>query len=91
MRRLSFPEKEKEVLMTRDRYYVVLHDGQWKIKHGDDHSHPYSTQQEAIDSAIDAAQHAKQRGVPSQVLVQGEDMSFRTEWTYGEDPYPPAG
>src|SRR3546814_7736920 len=37
--------------------FVVLHDGQWKIKHGDRHSHPYSTQREAIESAIEAAQH----------------------------------
>jgi hypothetical protein len=77
--------------MERDRYFVVLHDGQWKIKHGDRHSHPYPTQREAIESAIEAAQHDKDEGRLSQVLVQGEDMAFRTEWTYGEDPYPPQG
>lgn len=77
--------------MDRDRYFVVLHDGEWKIKHGNDHSHPYATQQEAIDSAIEAAQNARESGQLSQVLVQGEDMQFRTEWTYGEDPYPPRG
>jgi hypothetical protein len=64
---------------------------EWKIKHGDDHSHPYSTQQEAIDAAIEAARHAKDSGNLSQVLVQGEDMQFRTEWTYGKDPFPPPG
>jgi hypothetical protein len=77
--------------MHRDRYFVVLHEGEWKIKHGDDHSHPYATQREAIDAAIEAALHAKDSGKLSQVLVQGENMSFRTEWTYGKDPYPPAG
>ena len=77
--------------MDRDQYFVVLHEGQWKIRHGDDHSHPYATQREAIDAAIEAAHHAKDGGKLSQVLVQGEDMSFRTEWTYGKDPYPPAG
>jgi hypothetical protein len=77
--------------MKRDRYFVVLHDGEWKIKHGDYHSHPYTTQREAIDAAIEAAHHAMDSGKLSQVLVQGEDMSFRTEWTYGKDPYPPQG
>jgi hypothetical protein len=25
------------------------------------------------------------------VLVQGQNNQFRTEWTYGHDPYPPRG
>ena len=33
--------------MDLERYFVVLHDGQWKIKHDEDYSHPYSTQREA--------------------------------------------
>ena len=31
---------------------------------------------------------AHQEGGLSQV-VQGQDLLFRTEWTYGKDPYPP--
>ena len=77
--------------MAREKYYVVRHQGEWKIKHGADHSHPYATQREAINAAIDAAHEACSRGELSQVLVQGEDMLFRTEWTYGKDPYPPPG
>jgi hypothetical protein len=77
--------------MDRDRYFVVLHDGQWKVKHGETHSHPYATQHDAIESAIEAAHHSRENGKLSQVLVQGEDLSFRTEWTYGKDPYPPRG
>jgi Uncharacterized protein conserved in bacteria (DUF2188) len=77
--------------MERDRFFVVLHEGQWKIKHDDSHSHPYATQREASESAIEAAHHSHENGKLSQVLVQGEDMAFRTEWTYGKDPYPPQG
>ena len=44
--------------MERDQFFAVLHDGEWKIKHGDQHSHPYSTQREAID-ARDASRGAK--------------------------------
>ena len=81
----------KDTRMAREKYYVVRHQGEWKIKHGVDHSHPYATQREAIDAAIEAAHDACSRGELSQVLVQGEDMLFRTEWTYGKDPYPPRG
>ena len=31
-----------EAAMERDQYFVVLHEGEWKIKHGEEHSHPYS-------------------------------------------------
>jgi hypothetical protein len=47
----------------------------------------YPTQREAIDAAVAAAHDASGRGKFSQVLVQGEDLLFRTEWTYGKDPY----
>jgi hypothetical protein len=78
-------------MTARDKYFVVLHEGEWKIKNGDQHSHPYPTQREAIDAAIEAAHASHRDGQLSQVLVQGEDLLFRTEWTYGKDPYPPPG
>lgn len=78
-----------ELSMDRDQYFVVLHKGEWKIKHNGRHLHPYKTQADAIRSAIDAAHVAHQEGGLSQVLVQGQDLLFRTEWTYRQDPYPP--
>jgi Uncharacterized protein conserved in bacteria (DUF2188) len=77
--------------MERDQFFVVRHEGEWKIKYRDQHSHPYATQREAIDAAVEAAHNASSKGQLSQVLVQGEDLLFRTEWTYGRDPYPPPG
>jgi uncharacterized protein DUF2188 len=77
--------------MDRDQYFVVLHKGEWKIKHNGRHSHPYPTQAEAISSAEEAARSAHAEGKLSQILVQGENLTFRTESTYGKDPYPPAG
>ena len=41
----------------------------------------------AVRAAIDEA-HANP---PSQVLVQKQDGQWQTEWTYGQDPYPPSG
>jgi hypothetical protein len=77
--------------MARAHYYVVKHEGQWKIKHNDMHYGPYVTQKEAIRVAVDAAHTSGKNGHDAQVLVQGEELQFRTEWTYGHDPYPPPG
>lgn len=74
--------------MARTQYFVVLHEGQWKIKFNGQHYGPYRTQREASLAAIDAANESKGN---AQVLVQGKDNLFRTEWTYGNDPYPPRG
>lgn len=77
--------------MARARYVVVKHQGEWKISYNQKHYGPYATQKAAIKIAVDAAHKAGQKGHDSQVLIQGEDNRFRTEWTYGNDPYPPAG
>lgn len=74
--------------MPRAQYFVVFHEKQWKIRYEGKHYGPFKTQKEAIQQAIMAA---KKSGLKAQVLVQGEDNRFRTEWTYGNDPYPPKG
>lgn len=77
--------------MARAQYFVVLHDGQWKISYEGKHYGPYPTQQVAIQTAVATAHTAGQRGHDAQVMVQGLNNQFRTEWTYGHDPYPPKG
>lgn len=77
--------------MARAQYFVVLHDNEWKIKFDGQHYGPYRTQEIAIRAAVDAAHKSGQDGYDAQVLVQGKDNKFRTEWTYGNDPYPPPG
>ncbi len=74
--------------MARTQYVVVSHNGEWKISLAGKHYGPYVTQAQAIRAAIDAAH--KNRS-DTQVLVQGQNNLFRTEWTYGHDPYPPPG
>ena len=69
--------------MARTQYFVVLHEGEWKITLNGKHYGPYGSQASAIRSAIDAAH---KNGADSQVLVQGKNNEFRTEWTYGHDP-----
>jgi hypothetical protein len=77
--------------MARAQYFVVLHQGEWKISHEGKHYGPYNTQRDAIKASVDAAHQAGANGHDAQVLVQGENNKFRTEWTYGNDPYPPKG
>lgn len=77
--------------MARTQYFVVNHEGQWKISLNGKHHGPYATQRGAIRAAVDAAHETGRKGGDAQVLVQGENNQFRTEWTYGNDPYPPPG
>jgi hypothetical protein len=77
--------------MAREQYFVVFDDDQWKIKHNDRHSEAYPTQAAAIKKAVALAQADGEGGRDSQVMVQGRDLLFKAEWTYGHDPYPPRG
>lgn len=79
-------------MSTRTQYFVVQHEGQWKIKLNGQHYGPYDTQAAAIRAAVDAAHTTGDKGGDAQVLVQSTtNHQFRTEWTYGHDPYPPKG
>jgi hypothetical protein len=80
--------KQRTFAMTRHQYFVVHHQGQWKVKYGSKYEGVWESQNLAIKAAIDLAHNV---GGDSQVLVQGEDNKFREEWTYGHDPYPPKG
>ena len=66
--------------MTRDVYYVALHEGEWEIIYDRDDYGPYKTQQMAIRASVDAAHHAGAKNSEcAQILVQGENSQFRTE------------
>lgn len=75
-------------MATRNTYYVSPEGDDWKVtKEGGTVISRHDTKKPAIRAAIDEA-HANP---PSQVLVQGQDGQYQTEWTYGQDPYPPPG
>ena len=77
--------------MARAQYVVVFDQGQWMIAFEGKHYGPYISQAAAIRDAVDSAHRAGRDGHDAQVLVQGIGNQFRTEWTYGHDPYPPKG
>lgn len=70
--------------------YVLSHQGKWKVQCDHCSSEVYGTQTEAIRVA---RQHvgAQPAGTLSQILVQRVGGEWRTEWTYGKDPFPPKG
>jgi hypothetical protein len=78
--------------VAHQKYYVVFHEGAWKITYDGKRYGPYANQREAYRSAVDAAQKAGKQGDQAQVFIQRRDNNeFRVEWTYGNDPYPPPG
>ncbi len=76
--------------MARQTFYVVTHGGQWAVSHND-HRTAHATQAQAIRSAVDRAHALGRQGHDAEVRVQGANGQWRTEWTYGHDPYPPKG
>lgn len=75
--------------MALAQYMVVLRQGEWSIRFDGKQYGPYKTQEEAIRAAITAAQGAGAKGAEAEVLIQGPNNKFTTEWTYGRDPYRP--
>jgi len=70
--------------------YVLSQGDQWKVQCDHCNSELTSTQSEAIKKA---KQHVAglPAGTLSQILTQGYGGRYRTEWTYGNDPFPPRG
>jgi hypothetical protein len=60
--------------MAREQFFMLLHEGRWKIKHNGQHSRPYNTKVEAIKDAIDQAHDAQKKGCLSSVVVQSDTL-----------------
>lgn len=67
--------------------YVTRKDSAWHVLINDTRYGPYSTQADATKAARSWVPKVNAH----QILVQGRDSKWITEWTYGKDPYPPAG
>ena len=75
----------------RIQYFVMLHEGQWKVRRYGKLYGPYPTQEAAIRIATDVAQRSGKNDRPAQVMFQDQDGEFRAEWTFGLDFFPPTG
>lgn len=70
--------------------YVLSYGTQWKVQCDHCRSEVKNTQKDAIQLAKKHVGELLQ-GTLSQILIQGDDGRYRAEWTYGSDPFPPAG
>ena len=76
--------------MKRRRFHVTKRpDGGWQVKEEgvDEPCVKVDTKATAIACGKEVAKAAK----PSQLIVHKENGQFEDEYTYGGDPYPPAG
>ena len=74
--------------LAQEKFFVVRHGGQWKVRHNDLHLGPYLTSACALRAAIDEAHRTGRQGSGAQVFVPVKGDEFRLEWTYGMDPHP---
>jgi hypothetical protein len=77
-----------DAFATPTVFYVVHHERRWRFEVNDEDHGPFRIRTAAIRAAVDAARSAGEKGSATQVLVQRANTEFRTEWTYGQDPYP---
>jgi hypothetical protein len=74
-------------MAARKVYHVVPSAGLWQVKHSGLVVSTHYTK----DAAVDAGRRVAKANVPSQLVVHRADGTIETEWTYGDDPYPPRG
>ena len=65
--------------MANARYYVFKEADGWKVRY-DGEEYPYVSHIAAVVAAIKAARSAASHGYEAEVLVQGADGKWRTEW-----------
>jgi hypothetical protein len=78
--------------MAEGRVLWVSPDGtRWKVKWEGDGVDSYHDTQTAGIARARAIVRSNPAGYVRQIKVQRPDGTIREEWTYGKDPYPPAG
>ena len=81
----------EDKMAGRVKLFVSPSGTQWKVQFEGGSLVSNHTTQEAAIKAARAKVASLPEGACSQILVQGADGQFRTEWTYGKDPFPPRG
>lgn len=76
-------------MTSRTVYHVSPHGSGWKVQR-EGASRPARTF-ETKPPAESYARRVAKNNKPSQVVVHRQDGTIETEWTYGDDPYPPPG
>lgn len=75
---------------ARSVFHVTTDEGKWVVRRERDHAGAFDAF-ETKDEAVERARSIAHEHMPSQVVVHHTDGTIETEFTYGNDPYPPAG
>jgi hypothetical protein len=75
--------------MARNTYDVTTHPSGWQVKKQGNLA--ASSTHVTKDAAVTAGQTLAKANQPSQLVVHKSDGTFDYEYTYGDDPFPPAG
>ncbi len=78
-------------MAARRRIFVSPDGARWKVQWEDGAVDTYQPTQSAAISIARGLVRALAAGQVSQIIVKRPDGTFREEWTYGKDPYPPVG
>ncbi|QND57375.1 DUF2188 domain-containing protein [Mesorhizobium huakuii] len=68
--------------MANAKYYVSKEADRWKVRY-EDKDYAYNSRESALSAAVEAANGAASKGHAAEVLVQGVDGKWRTEWPAG--------
>lgn len=78
--------------MPRIIYRVAPNGEQWTVKRDGTLQSSHKTKQPAVDAGSAGARREWESFKrPSQCVVHRANGTIETEWTYGNDPYPPPG
>lgn len=66
-------------LMANAKYHVAKNADRWNVRY-DGQDYPYESHGSAVLAAVKAAIRATEQGHEAEVLVQGVDGKWRTEW-----------
>ncbi len=70
--------------MAYTRYFIARDGDAWTIRFADEIFGPYSSREQAMLFAVDAARKLGDAGRRTQVCLMGEGGHFSPEWTYGQ-------
>jgi hypothetical protein len=78
-------------MAERKRLFVSPAGKRWNVQWEGGKSDSFHDTQVAAIRRAGAVVGSLPAGTCSQIMVQGTDGKWRTEWTYGQDPFPPPG
>ncbi len=77
--------------MARIEYKVLSDKVDWRITRNSVDISTHGNKDDAVNKARGLAKADKADGHDTQLLIQRGDGTWQTEWTYGNDPFPPPG